>query len=796
MPVRFVVRTVSYGIMPKAACSFRSSVSAHSFEFLLMVSPEKASRSTDETVIQSSLSAETSDAGWEILASHLEAFLEEWDTSGYGPRLADHLPKEPPAFRRMVLVELIKVDLEYRYNADGPVLKLEDYLDEYPELGRPDGVPVELIHEEYHVRKTSGQTVSVEDCLERFPDRTESIRRAFQMEGPEESTSATGAELTESFRPGDRIEDFYLMSNLGSGAFGSVFLARQESMQRMVALKVSSDKGTEGQTLAQLDHPNIVRVYDQVRLPDRNLRLLYMQFAAGGTLQAVVKAAGQAKHKSGRIVMQCIADALDHTGVLSSENIPFRGGLADASWPQVVCQLGVELARALQYAHSRNTLHRDVKPANVLLDANGTAKLADFNISFGAEIEGDSAAASFGGSLAYMSPEQLQACHIKMEMSPDDLDERSDIYSLGVMLWELMYGERPFDDSSVTGGWTEVLEGMIAGRTDGVSRQMPDSAGPVEHRLWTILCRCLQFDRNNRCSSADELAHELGLSMQPRVAQLMQQSSTGWRKLALAWPLTAFLITAIAPHAFAAVFNYAYNDVAIAQELKTAFTDRKESMNAEQAFTRMVIGVNAIAFPIGFAFCIWYSRPVVQVIRGFSEEASAATARLRSFLLSRFVTILGITEWMIAGLAYPIGLHIILGELDMKWHLHFFGSLLICGLIAAAYPFFLTATLCLRAFLPALLRNDRLNTDDVSHLQRLSEQSAWSLYLAGGVPAVGMMILLTTQEAADPLTAFPLKVLSVAGAVGFAVALSLARSLQSDVEAFLDVYRRQTDSQQ
>src|SRR5271155_5065425 len=87
---------------------------------------------------------------------------------------------------------------------------------------------------------------------------------------------------------GDQIDDFDLLAELGSGAFAKVFLARQRSMQRLVALKGSCDQSTEPQTLAQLDHDYIVRVYDQRLLPERRLRLLYMQYVSGGTLQAVI----------------------------------------------------------------------------------------------------------------------------------------------------------------------------------------------------------------------------------------------------------------------------------------------------------------------------------------------------------------------------------------------------------------------------------------------------------------------------------------------------------------------------
>ena len=153
------------------------------------------------------------------------------------------------------------------------------------------------------------------------------------------------------------------------------------------------------------------------------------------------------------------------------------------------------------------------------------------------------------------------------------------------------------------------------------------------------------------------------------------------------------------------------------------------------------------------------------------------------------MTILGITEWIVAGVAYPVLLRMITGEVEGKWYIRFIGSFLLCGLVAAAYPFFLTATLTIRAYIQALLCRDRLTSDDVSHLRKLSEQSSVSLYLAGGVPTVGILILLTAQDARDPLTALTLKVLCILGVVGFAVALSLAKSLQRDSEALQEAYR-------
>lgn len=729
-------------------------------------------------------SSESPDDSADVLTVHLEAFLQAWETNGYGPCLADHLPDAADPDRSLVLIELIKADLEYRYRSDGPVLRLEDYQAEHPELVEPDGMPVELIFEEYHFRsRCSDNAVDVNDCLTRFPDKADEIRRGLFVEQPG-SRSLSGRQLSEMYQPGDHIGDFYLMSTLGIGAFGCVFLARQESMQRLVALKVSSDRGTEAQTLAQLDHPNIVRVYDQVRVPDQDLRLLYMHFAAGGTLQAVVKAASVAETKDGHIVADCIARALEKTGVLSSQHLSLKNEMADKPWADVTCLMGMELAQALQDAHRQGVLHRDVKPANVLLEADGTARLADFNISFHADVESDDAATSFGGSLAYMSPEQLAACDPNHEIQPCDLDERSDIYSLGILLWELMYGSRPFADEVDSEGWSETLSGMRQLRTDGVSDPPRPPASATEELLLSILLRCLESDPAARYRNAGELAQELNLCRQPRIAQLIQKSQTGWQSVALAWPLLAFLFAAVAPHVAAAIFNLYYNEQQIIANL---------GQGEQQRFTQLVIIINGIAFSVAFAFCIAYSAPVISALRAQRLQLISVhtAARLRSLRLSRFVTILGITEWIIAGMAYPLAIRfsVSTGRLDAIDGVHFFGSLLICGLLAAAYPFYLTATLVMRAFVPAMLRHNQLTQRDTKRLRQLCDQSAWSLYLAGGVPTVAILILQTAQQDGDEVGKLTLQLLSILGAFGFALMLRLSKTLQQDTQALLDAGR-------
>ena len=177
-----------------------------------------------------------------------------------------------------------------------------------------------------------------------------------------------------------------------------------------------------------------------------------------------------------------VNEALDKRGNGRRDDSPGSGGWRRPAGPRPFAGLGIQLAQALDYAHHQGVLHRDVKPANVLLSADGSPKLADFNISFCSQLDGASPAAYFGGSLAYMSPEQIEACNPAHDRQPQDLDGRSDLYALAVVLWELLYGERPFVDDDMASGWTAMLTAMAQRR----HREEPRCA----RRARAIRCPC------------------------------------------------------------------------------------------------------------------------------------------------------------------------------------------------------------------------------------------------------------------------------------------------------------------
>ena len=163
------------------------------------------------------------------------------------------------------------------------------------------------------------------------------------------TNSRSLAAVQALFHEGDTFGDFQILKLLGAGGFAKVFLARQTTMQRMVALKVSADSGDEAKTLAQLDHPNIVRVYDVRQLPEQKLRLLSMQYVPGGTLVNVIRFAKQSNYDtlSGEILLQAIDDSLLAASLPKPEESPRRSRLSTSNWFEAVCEIGVQLAEAL-----------------------------------------------------------------------------------------------------------------------------------------------------------------------------------------------------------------------------------------------------------------------------------------------------------------------------------------------------------------------------------------------------------------------------------------------------------------
>jgi serine/threonine protein kinase len=607
--------------------------------------------------------------------------------------------------------------------------------------------------------------------------------------------TSPGAQLTD-IEVGQRLDDFDLLIELGSGVFARVFLARQRSLQRLVAVKISANRGTEPQTLAQLDHDYIVRVFDQRILGERDWRLLYMQYLPGGTLLNVVHAIRRAGRPpdSGQALLDAVDEALESRAEIRPTDSPTRAELATLSWPETVAWLGIRLAQALHYATSRGVLHRDVKLANVLLAPDGTPKLADFNISFARNVSGASPFAYFGGSLSYMSPEQLMACRPAHMQEAAALDTRSDIYSLAVVLWELLTGRKPFDDSEAqaararSGGSVSdatALDLMLATRREGVSSEAL-AALPTDcpAALRRVLIKALSANRDQRWASGAELAEQLQLCLDPQARDLVDPPASSWRLRLRPFFLPLTVLAVLVPNLLAAAYNIQHNQLLIVSKL---------SERGQDQFMLVAILLNLSVWPIAGAVLIYGCRYVILVprrVRGGPAPPPEDVARARHdcLVVSDRVVFVVFSAWLVAGLMFAVTLFVA-GGISGRSAIHFVASLTMCGAIALAYPFFLLNFYIVRSVYPELVAYGQTDPREAGQLRALSRRLSRYLAIAAAVPLLGVVAVsfLTATEIAEVIV--PIRVLCIGGIAGFALAYWLSRQIESDIQALERVIR-------
>lgn len=320
-----------------------------------------------------------------------------------------------------------------------------------------------------------------------------------------------------------RIGRFLVLRRLGEGGLGRVYLAEDPTLGRRVALKVldpsigigASERAlvlNEARSLARLEHPGIVRVFEVAPGEGGGPDSIAMEFVEGPTLAAVV---AELRARSD------IADA----------DAPRRDSGPDADAllrARIATQLAtptaratclLRLAEALAYCHDRGVLHRDIKPANVLFDADGAPRLVDFGLAHLAD-RGDDAridvTARLVGTPAYVAPEQV-------ESGRTGADPRSDVFSFGTLAYELLSLVAPF--SRPTRHLT--LESVRRAAPRNLARRAPG----VPPDLRRIVHRCLERDPRDRYPSAVELAADLRAFTEGR--PLPYAGSSGARMLRL-----------------------------------------------------------------------------------------------------------------------------------------------------------------------------------------------------------------------------------------------------------------------
>ncbi len=722
----------------------------------------------------------------DALTEAMEQFVSDWESAEEPPELRAYLSQTQPV-PVFLLSELIKIDLEYRWQRFNFPKRLQEYLEEFPEL-QTASLPFDLLYEEYHLRRQNGFDVDPDEYLGYLPTGSPQLQQLFDLDHAYQTTSLfhkTRPQTWHQFQPGQTVDDFDLLTLLGQGAFARVFQARQNSMQRLVALKISEDSSDEPQTLAQFDHENIVRVFDQRVLPDEKLRLLYMQYLPGGTLQSVIELIRKTApaERSGNLLVSALNQSLELRGESRpTESVTYQT-LNSLTWPETICWIGIRLAKALDYAHQKGVLHRDIKPANVLLTAEGVPKLADFNISFSSHVTGTTPAAYFGGSLAYMSPEQLEAYDPTHTRLPESLDERSDLFSLGLMLAELLTGKRPFDNPAMTDSWSSLLSQMIEQRKAGQSLQAAPQHLPPDcpEHLITVLQKCLAPDPAERWSSGQELASQLELCLNPRAQQILFPSSKSWFARCTGCEVLIVILIVAVPNILAGLFNFFHNQKHIIEQLK----------NSQDAFWNIQTAINLIAYPTGLGLMGWLTWTLVRERapkRAPAQPAAPPDTMLqkRCLRLGHYAALICTTLWIIAGIAYPVSMHYAIGSLPVSAYLHFLGSLLLCGLIAASYPFFGVTYFSLHTIYPQLIERADFSQQSPEPLERLKKLSWVYLILAFLVPMLSIAALAILNL--DDKLAIVL--ITVAGTLGAVSIFRVFQSLQADLDALITLYSR------
>ena len=450
----------------------------------------------------------------------LEAWLVEFDRGWNEQRLKvwlRRLPLQGDALRRPALIEMVKIDLERRWQ-QGQRASLESYLKVLPELGTQASVPADLILAECKVRQQFDTPLDLEALAQRFPLQVGEVRQRLAQDSaascaasvaPAEPTPLPGQPPAARGTLPEQFGRYRILRTLGRGGMGAVYLAHDKQLDRAVALKVphfSAEDGpgvrerfvSEARAAATLDHPNLCPIFDAGEVD--GIPYLTMAYVEGQPLAEPIAAGNPLPQRDAAILVR-------------------------------------KLAVALQEAHDRAVIHRDLKPSNIMINRRGEPIVMDFGLA--RRVRSDDVRLTRTGTPlgtpAYMPPEQADGdIHA---MGPG-----CDIYSLGVILYEVLTCRRPFEGPLAV-VWAQIL----TQEPPRLSEYRPD----IDPRLEAVCLKALAkkvADRHASMSAfAAALDDYLNDSDVPADPILVSDPKVRWRpgrKVAAAGLLVAILGTA------------------------------------------------------------------------------------------------------------------------------------------------------------------------------------------------------------------------------------------------------------
>ena len=507
----------------------------------------------------------------QLLDDYVLAFEDAFSKEQATP-LHQFLPDRSHPIYKTVLKELIRVDMELRWGAGNP-RPLQDYRGEFPELFQDAECLKEIAFEEYRLKVQAGETPSAQEYHNRFGIDTglldypqtvintdaeidldsdqirseaEEVRKGEEDAQFDAMSRIVGGRTGEMLREiytsspqkakrlikdfsrmpevGETFAGFELVEELGRGAFGRVFLGRQEALaHRQVALKVAPDVWKETQQLAQLQHTNIVPIYSvhqtnhlqAVCMPflgTHTLTDLYRQISTSNVLPDSGANLFAGWNEATVIGVEGETSAPQEKPAQNEQPTTFLEKLQSLDYISAILTLGLGMADGLAHAHERGIYHRDLKPANVLLTDEGQPLLLDFNLSEDTKLRDNATAAIIGGTLPYMAPEQMRAFAGEQQQ----VDGRGDIYALGLMLYELLTNRSPFPTKSKVLNQLPTRERlflMLSERSKPIIPARKHNA-QIPSSVEAILNKCLAANPQDRYRTARELHSDLDRHLQ------------------------------------------------------------------------------------------------------------------------------------------------------------------------------------------------------------------------------------------------------------------------------------------